>query len=111
MSAVGHDAKGNEIKLPVATKSCTVTDAIGVDRQIVEGMAVPLDLLNAYKAEVGDTKEPDPAESEGYDKQPVEDLQAEADRRGLTVEGTGAGGNVLKKDLVDALAADDGGDS
>lgn len=40
-----------------------------------------------------------------YDDMGVEDLQAEADRRGLEVEGTGANGNVLKKDLVDALKA------
>lgn len=42
-----------------------------------------------------------------YDDQTVEELQAEADRRGLTVEGTGTGGNVLKSDLVAALQADD----
>jgi hypothetical protein len=37
----------------------------------------------------------------------VEDLQAEADSRQLEVSGTGSGGNVLKKDLVSALQADD----
>lgn len=42
-----------------------------------------------------------------YASQKPSDLQAEADRRGLTVEGTGADGNVLKADLVAALEADD----
>lgn len=36
-----------------------------------------------------------------------EDLQAAADERGLSVEGTGKDGNVLKSDLVTALAAHD----
>lgn len=50
-----------------------------------------------------------PAEStsEGYDSMSVEDLQAEADSRGLDVQGSGAGGNVVKKDLVAALQAND----
>lgn len=42
-----------------------------------------------------------------YESHKPADLQAEADRRGLTVEGTGQGGNVLKADLVTALQADD----
>jgi hypothetical protein len=45
--------------------------------------------------------------SQGYDAMSVEDLQAEADSRQLEVSGTGSGGNVLKKDLVSALQADD----
>ena len=36
-----------------------------------------------------------------------DDLQAEADGRGLTVEGTGANGNVTKADLLSALTAHD----
>lgn len=32
-----------------------------------------------------------------------DDLQALADERGMEVKGTGAGGNVLKSDLVKAL--------
>lgn len=42
-----------------------------------------------------------------YEDSRVEDLAAEADRRGLTVEGTGAGGNVVKDDLVAALVDND----
>lgn len=45
--------------------------------------------------------------SEGYDAMSVAGLQAEADRRKLTVTGTGANGNVVKGDLVAALQADD----
>lgn len=45
--------------------------------------------------------------SQGYDAMSPEELQTEADKRGLSVVGTGSGGNVLKKDLVGALQADD----
>lgn len=37
----------------------------------------------------------------------TEDLQADADLRGLTVEGTGKDGNILKTDLVAGLEAHD----
>lgn len=46
-------------------------------------------------------------DEDGYDKMSVEDLQSEIDSRGLEVEGTGANGNVLKRDLIAALEADD----
>lgn len=36
-----------------------------------------------------------------------DELQAEADERGLEVEGSGANGNVTKADLIAALEADD----
>jgi hypothetical protein len=45
--------------------------------------------------------------SEGYTAMKATDLQAEADRRGLTVTGTGANGNIVKDDLVAALQTDD----
>lgn len=50
-----------------------------------------------------------PAESTstGYDSMSPDALQDAADERGLSVVGTGANGNVLKKDLVAALQADD----
>jgi hypothetical protein len=51
--------------------------------------------------------EPSAAITGDYDSHSVEELQVEADRRGLTVEGTGANGNVVKGDLVSALEADD----
>lgn len=44
-----------------------------------------------------------------YEDQSKDELQAEADRRELTVEGSGSGGNVTKADLVAALRASDGG--
>lgn len=43
----------------------------------------------------------------GYSSQSKSDLEAEADKRGLDVEGSGANGNVTKDDLVAALEADD----
>ena len=42
-----------------------------------------------------------------YSDRKAEELQAEANRRELVVTGTGNGGNVLKRDLVAALEADD----
>jgi hypothetical protein len=45
-----------------------------------------------------------------YESHTAPRLQQEADRRGLDVTGTGANGNVLKDDLVDALLAHDAGD-
>ena len=46
-------------------------------------------------------------EGDSYAAQSVEELQAEADSRGLEVEGSGADGRVLKADLVTALEAHD----
>lgn len=46
-------------------------------------------------------------EDKGYAGQTPDELKAEAEKRDLTVEGTGANGNVLKGDLVAALEADD----
>ena len=45
--------------------------------------------------------------SAGYSSKGADELKAEAEKRGLEVEGTGANGNVLKDDLVKALEADD----
>jgi hypothetical protein len=42
-----------------------------------------------------------------YADQHVDELRAEVEKRGLEVQGSGADGNVLKKDLVAALEADD----
>lgn len=47
------------------------------------------------------------AAAESYDDMGVDELKAEVDRRSLDVTGTGKDGNVLKKDLVAALEADD----
>jgi hypothetical protein len=47
------------------------------------------------------------AVSETYESRDKESLQAEADRRDVTVEGTGANGNVTKADLVSALKRED----
>lgn len=49
----------------------------------------------------------DDADGSDYGSQQKEDLQAEADKRGLEVQGSGKDGNVVKADLVSALEADD----
>lgn len=43
------------------------------------------------------------AADQDYDAMTVDDLEAEAGRRSLTVKGTGANGNVVKADYVKAL--------
>lgn len=48
-----------------------------------------------------------PSEPVDYDKLELDDLQTRADGRHVKVTGTGSGGRVLKKDLVDALKAAD----
>jgi hypothetical protein len=97
---------GSDEPLPIAVRDMVVhDDNIGIDRQIKGGQAVPPDLIDAYNAEIGNAPASDQGEPVDYDSQQVDDLQAEADRRGLEVEGTGADGNVLKKDLVAALKA------
>lgn len=42
-----------------------------------------------------------------YERQSATDLAAEADRRGLTITGTGKEGAVLKADVVAALQTND----
>lgn len=48
-----------------------------------------------------------PAAPADYEDMDVRELMTLATQRGLDVEGSGAGGNVLKADLVSALEADD----
>lgn len=57
----------------------------------------------------GDAGSGSSSSSSSYASQSVEELQAEVDKRGLAVEGTGKDGNVLKRDLVAALEQDDEG--
>jgi hypothetical protein len=106
--AAPQSAKPSEGQV-VATRDVVVEDkAMGINRKLFKGQLVPADLHQAYADATGeDVPEPDTGESTDYESQPVEDLEAEAKRRGLEVEGTGANGNVLKADLVAALKADD----
>lgn len=99
--------------LPLA-KEDTVVDqvldhGVKVQRKILAGTRVPPDLIDAYAEATGDSQAAAAGtdEATNYNSMNVEDLQAEADRRGLTVEGTGKDGNVLKSDLVAALEASD----
>ena len=100
----------------IATESLVVfDDVLGFHRKLMAGQAVPPDLVDAYRAAVGDEAAAQtPGQAAGsapsqpdYESQAADDLQAEAERRNLTVEGTGANGNVLKKDLIAALRASD----
>ena len=49
----------------------------------------------------------DEGEDDDYDEWTKAELEAEANKRGLTVEGTGKNGNVLVSDLLTALRNDD----
>lgn len=64
-------------------------------------------VVTSAKKDAAAVEVPAESTSGGYDAMNVPDLQAEADRRGLEVQGTGADGNVVKADLVGALQADD----
>lgn len=132
--AVGEDREEPQPEAPVndgqivATEDIVVhDDNLGIDRKLVAGQPVPPDLADAYRAKVGDEQaettpgedtggspDPDPI-TEDYGSYSPELLQGEVERRGLTVEGTGASGNVVKGDLVSALEANDeienGGDA
>lgn len=85
------------------------SEAVEIDgRQLPQGKAVSgltddqvarLEELPYHRFTVQDSDEPTLADLT------KEELQAQADQRGLTVEGTGAGGNVTKDDLVRELEA------
>jgi hypothetical protein len=107
----------------IATENLIVRDeALNIDRQLIAGQPVPPDLVDAYRARVGDGQaaqspgaaaraDTDGGSADGldYGGQTVEELQAEAERRGLEITGTGAGGKVVKGDLVTALQGADRG--
>lgn len=55
----------------------------------------------------GESVVPGPVDGPDLTDLTVDELQAQADKLGIDVgEGTGAGGNVVKADLVDALTID-----
>lgn len=82
------------------------TTTVAIRRDGRAGEVISLTASEAARLEALDAVVPADAPST-YREMSVDDLQAEADSRGLTVEGTGANGNVLKEDLVGALEAHD----
>lgn len=62
---------------------------------------------DATRAQEESTDSTDARLTEDYEDATVEELQAEVNKRGFEVEGTGSDGNVLKSDLVEALEEDD----
>jgi hypothetical protein len=99
--------KGDPVAKEVIASETVIVpdDALGIERMVIAGQPVPPDLVDAYQKKVGGSKADE--SSSGYAAQKVEDLQAEVDRRELTVEGTGKDGNVVKADLVTALEDSD----
>jgi hypothetical protein len=101
--------------MQIAKQDCYGTDGLGVRRFVRAGDPIPpgLELEDPSDAIERDPipgeTVPSPSPITGdYDSRHADELQAEANRRGLTVEGTGKDGNVLKSDLVEALEASDG---
>jgi hypothetical protein len=88
-------------------------DTLASGRHVAPGDSVPADAVDTDDqhdcnlVDEGRLVAISPPARNAYEKRPADELQAEADRRGLEVEGTGADGNVLKKDLVAALEAHD----
>ena len=78
---------------------------------LIAGSELPkwaTELVDPGNLESGKSKTADDeTEDKGYAGQKPADLAAEAEKRNLEVEGTGANGKVLKADLVAALEADD----
>ena len=103
----------SESDLPLAKQDAVVDQeldhGVKVQRKIMAGTRIPPDLIDAYNEATGgdasaaDADTGDARTGDSYDDMKVDDLQAEADRRGLTVEGTGKDGNVVKADLIKAL--------
>lgn len=94
---------GKRLKSTIVVRNPETLEATA----LLEGSEVPewaTDLVHPDNLTIGG----DSGADKGYEGQTVDELQAEADRRGLEVEGTGKDGNVLKGDLVAALEADDG---
>jgi hypothetical protein len=105
--------------MQIAKRDTFGTDGVGVRRFIRAGDPIPPGLELEDPSDVIERDGPaavGPIGTAGtapgpitgdYDEHSVEELQGEAARRGLTVEGTGKDGNVLKGDLVAALEAAD----
>jgi hypothetical protein len=90
----------------LATETVVVwDDDMKINRKVFAGQNVPPDLVPAYREATGkDTSSDEPVDYESWTS---EALAEEAARRGLTVEGTGANGNVVKADNIAALEAAD----
>ena len=94
-----------EADLGAGVESLEVDDVVvpkGSSKVVTDDQAKRLHAISGVRVKVeADTRTSD------YDELSVEELEAEASRRELEVQGTGANGNVLKKDLIAALEADD----
>jgi hypothetical protein len=105
----------SQTDLPLCEQDMTVAQIIdhGVEikRKLFAGQRVPADLIEAYHAATGDEPVADEsATGPDYSKMTPEDLRALVDERQLQVQGSGANGNIIKTDLVNALVASDSAD-
>lgn len=83
-------------------------EAAGEARGSIVNYEVAAVVVDAGKDDTAAEREvPAVSVTQGYDALKLAQLQEEADKRELSVSGTGANGNVTKSDLVAALIADD----
>lgn len=105
----------NQSDLPLCRDDIVVKQildhGVEVERKLFAGQRVPADLIDAYKTATGEppaaVTDADADAAADYSKMSAVELQALADQRGVEAGGTGAGGNVVKVDLIAALEADD----
>lgn len=94
------------------------TPKMGDQELFGPGDRLPPDYASVVQAAFDDTDDPQhdhlhrfleecDDEDDPYEDASLKDLKAEAERRGLEVEGTGADGRVKKVDYQDALREDD----
>jgi hypothetical protein len=88
------------LKEQVAKLQGDLEMALKSNEELVGELKVASESLDAAAADLDAATAPQPVP---YEKLSAEALQVEADKRGLTVAGSGAGGNVLKADNVKAL--------
>lgn len=99
---MGRILKARHLALNIDGRQISVMRGDELPANVPDDMVQRLDAAGALEPLPG----ADVAGS-GYESMTVDDLHEMADTRGLTVDGTGANGNVLKSDLVAALEADD----
>lgn len=77
----------------------------GADGSLHDAEGKPVKGKSASRGKSADDDEDDEGEDEDdLDGKTVEELAALAEERGVTVDGTGAGGRVLKSDYLKALS-------
>jgi hypothetical protein len=95
------DSSGKERTLPIAAKDLIVHDnAIGIDRQILAGQAVPGDLLEEYEAAIGGSDSEAATGGKPVGKLNLEELKAYAEEHEIEL-----GDATTKAEIVAVIKA------